>query len=96
MRKNPFDNSFSPMKEGSIRGLKLFWAATPFHTKISYQYLNGMNVNTADKLVIARGSTLSPLLLRTLIWYEKYEIVQDCQTPLFKQVLSLCPAIPSS
>ena len=84
------------MTEVSILGLKLLWAATPFHTKISYQYLNGMNVNTADKLVIARGSTLSPLLLRTLIWYEKYEITQACQTPLFKQVLGLRPAFPSS
>ena len=75
------------MEEVSIWDLKLCWAANPFHTKISYQRLNGMNVDTADKLVITRVSTFSPSLLRTLIWYEKYEkyeITQACQMPVFQ------------
>ena len=64
--------------------LKLCWAVNPFHTKISYQRLNGMNVDTADKPVITRVSTFSLSLLRNLIWYEKYEITQACQMPVFQ------------
>ena len=79
--KEPVLQFILPMKEVSTQGLKLLWEVNPFHTKISYQRLNGMNVNTASKLVIARLSTFFLHLLRILIWYEKYEkyeIVQDC------------------
>ena len=56
--------------------LELSWVATPvsyFHTKISYQRSPDSYVETVQKLVIARILALFSCLLKTPIWYEKYE-----------------------
>ena len=45
------------------------WIATP----VSYQHSLGYNVETAQKPVIAKVLAFSLSLLKTTIWYERYE-----------------------
>ena len=56
--------------------MRLFWVVTPvsyLHPEISYQHSDGFDVDTAKKPVIARVLASFLSLLKTPIWYERYE-----------------------